>query len=101
MRRRPPRRTSRTGRSRKPNGPTSKTSTPTNTISAPPHGGMPMAKRGCNVTTELVPATTARVALGQRELAIVRDQLAPEANPDELEWFAHVANHLDLDPFRG
>jgi len=38
--------------------------------------------------------------LNARGLELVREQLAPEASPEELEWFAAVANHLKLDPFR-
>ena len=49
------------------------------------------------MTTELVSAKT----INRAALDVVREQLAPGANDAELEYFAHVANHLDLDPFRG
>lgn len=53
------------------------------------------------VPTTAVVVRAGDVNLGERELAIVREQLAPDATKDELTWFGHVANHLGLDPFRG
>jgi hypothetical protein len=48
-----------------------------------------------------MPSSDLSVAkLNTRGLELVREQLAPEATADELEWFAAVANHLKLDPFR-
>lgn len=41
------------------------------------------------------------VMLDARAMEVVRDQLAPSAPAGDLQWFAYVAEHLGLDPFRG
>lgn len=37
----------------------------------------------------------------RRALDVLRDQIAPEATPAELDYFGQVCRRLDLDPFAG
>jgi hypothetical protein len=48
-------------------------------------------------TGEIVPARPSAA----RTLDVLREQIAPKANDDELHWLAAVSSRLDLDPIAG